>query len=194
MNWICFWTFAVIWMFYLTVYFFIKWSTKWTTTVKLIKPYNIPNYVKKCLFLCLKAPQKAYYFCKQNLTISPDFLPWSPYFWFLKVGSPGYTRKPDALHRCSQDRKSRYPETETLYLQDRDETETLNPQDRDETETLNPQDRDETETFDFSKLSRPRWDRDVQPSRPRRDREVPKNVSRPSRDRDVQDRDYIPAC
>ena len=42
-------------------------------------------------------------------------------------------------------------------------------QDRDETETLNPQDRDETETFDFSKLSRPRRDRDVQPSRPRRD-------------------------
>ena len=34
-------------------------------------------------------------------------------------------------------------------------------------------------------------DRDVQPSRPRRD--VPKNVSRPPRDRDVQDRDYIPA-
>ena len=57
------------------------------------------------------------------------------------------------------------PETETLYLQDRDETETLNPQDR-----------DETETFDFSKLSRPR-----------RDRDVPKNVAG---DRDVQDRDY----
>ena len=41
---------------------------------------------------------------------------------------------------------------------------------------LNPQDRDETETFDFSKLSRPRRDRDVQPSRPRRD--VPKKTSR----------------
>ena len=38
-----------------------------------------------------------------------------------------------------------------------------------ETETLYLQDRDETETFDFSKLSRPRQDRDVQPSRPRRD-------------------------
>ena len=97
---------------------------------------------KTCLFLCLKMLWKAYYSRKQRLTISPYFLPWSPYFWFLKVGSPGYTRKPDALHRCSQDRKSRYPETETLYLQDRDETETLNPQDRDETETLNPQDRD----------------------------------------------------
>ena len=59
-------------------------------------------------------------------------------------------------------------------------------QDRDETETLNPQNRDETETFDFSKLSRPT--RDVQPSRPRRD----KTFQKTSRDRDVQDRDYIP--
>jgi len=33
------------------------------------------------------------------------------------------------------------PETETLYLQDRDDTKTLNPQDR-----------DGTEMFDFSKL------------------------------------------
>jgi len=41
--------------------------------------------------------------------------------------------------------------------------------DRDETETVNLQDRDETETFHFFKLSRPRWDRDVEPSRPRRD-------------------------
>ena len=56
---------------------------------------------------------------------------------------------------------------------------------------MNPQNRDETETFDFSKLSRPRRDRDVQLSRPRRD-DVLKNVSRPPRDRDVQDRDYIP--
>ena len=29
--------------------------------------------------------------------------------------------------------------------------------------------------------------------RPRRDREVPKNALRPSRDRDVRDRDYNPA-
>ena len=36
------------------------------------------------------------------------------------------------------------PETETLYLQDRDETETFNLQDRDETES---RDRLETETF-----------------------------------------------
>jgi len=34
--------------------------------------------------------------------------------------SSWYIRKPDALHGCSQDLKSR--ETETLYLQDRDET------------------------------------------------------------------------
>jgi len=59
------------------------------------------------------------------------------------------------------------PETETLYLQDRDETEMLHPQDREETETLNLQDRDKTEMF--------------------------QNVSRPPRDRDVQDRDHIPA-
>ena len=42
------------------------------------------------------------------------------------------------------------------------------------------QDRDETETFLFQTLK----------TETRRD--VPKNVSRPSRDRDVQDRDYIP--
>ena len=50
-------------------------------------------------------------------------------------------------------------------------------------------------------------DRDVQPSRPRRDRgvpffqtldigrdrDVPKNISRPSRNWNIQDRDYIPA-
>ena len=60
---------------------------------------------------------------------------------------PNTSAKPDALHGCSQDLMSRNPgpETETLYLQDRDETETLNHQDR-----------DETKTFDFSKLSRSR--------------------------------------
>jgi len=43
------------------------------------------------------------------------------------------------------------------------------------------QDRDgqPSRPFDFSKLSRPRQDQDVQPSRPRRDRDVPENVSRP---------------
>ena len=51
--------------------------------------------------------------------------------------------------------------------------------------------------------SRLRWDRDVWFSNSRdqneteafnlQDRDVPKNVSRPPRDRDVQDRDYIPA-
>jgi len=52
------------------------------------------------------------------------------------------------------------------------------------------QDRDETETFDFSIPSRPRRDRDVQPSRLRRDETFQKT----SRDRDVQDGDYIPAA
>ena len=49
------------------------------------------------------------------------------------------------------------------------------------------------------KRSRPRRGRVVHVARPRRDRDVPlprprhrKNVSRPSRGRDVQDRDYIP--
>ena len=52
--------------------------------------------------------------------------------------------------------------------------------------------RDETETLNFSKLSRPSRDGDVQPSTPRRDRDIPENVPRPSRDHDVQDQDYIP--
>ena len=50
-----------------------------------------------------------------------------------------------------------------------------------------------TEMFDFSKLCRPRRDRDVQPSRPGREETFQKNVSRPSQDPDVQDRNYIPA-
>ena len=45
------------------------------------------------------------------------------------------------------------------------------------------QDRDETETFDFSKLSRPR--RSTFKTETRRSKKTP-------RDRDVQDRDYIP--
>ena len=36
-------------------------------------------------------------------------------------------------------------------------------------------------------------DQDVEPSRPRRDEMFQKNISRPPGDRDVQDRDYIPA-
>ena len=58
------------------------------------------------------------------------------------------------------------------------------------TETFNLQDRYETETFDFSKLSRLR--RSTFKTETRRD--VPKNVSRPPRDRDVQDRDCIPVA
>jgi len=73
---------------------------------------------------------------------------------FLRVRSVIFflqLSKPDALHGCSQDVKSRNPrpETETLYLQDRDKTEKLNPRDRDETETFQKTSRDrlETETF-----------------------------------------------
>ena len=58
--------------------------------------------------------------------------------------------------------KSQNPETETLYLQDRDETETFNLQDRDETES------------------------------PRRSKKRLESRDRLARDRDVQDRDYIP--
>ena len=65
-------------------------------------------------------------------------------------------------------------------------------QDPEETETVNLQDRDETEIFHFVKLSRPRRDWDVQPSRPRR--YVPKNVSRPPRDRDVPKNVWRPQC
>ena len=41
--------------------------------------------------------------------------------------------------------------------------------------------------FDFSKLSRPRHSTFKTETR----RDIPENVSRPPRDRDVQDRDYI---
>ena len=89
--------------------------------------------------------------------------------------SSWYICKPDALHGCSQDLKSQNPETEILYLK---------------IETLNPQDRDETKTFDFFKLSRPRRSTFKTETRPRC---YKKTLSRPPRDWDVQDRDYIPA-
>ena len=44
----------------------------------------------------------------------------------------------------------------------------------------------------FTRLKSRDRDRDVISSRPRRDETFQKNVSRPPRDRDVQDRDYIP--
>ena len=93
--------------------------------------------------------------------------------------SSWYIRKSDALHGCSQDLKSRNPRPRRYILK----TETLNPQDRDETETFdfsNSRDWDETETFSLQD----RRDWDV--------RGIPKNVSRPPRDRDVQDQAYIP--
>ena len=43
---------------------------------------------KNVYFYVLKCRDKAYYSCKQNLTISAYFLTLIPYFWFLKVGSP----------------------------------------------------------------------------------------------------------
>jgi len=42
-------------------------------------------------------------------------------------------------------------------------------------------------------VPRPRRDRDIGVTVSRRDRDVRKNASRPSRDRDVRDRDYNPA-
>ena len=82
--------------------------------------------------------------------------------------SSWYIRKPDALHGCSRD-ESHETETETRPRRWTLKTETRS-------------------TFDFAKLSRPR--RSTFKTEMRQD--VPKNVSRPSRDRDVQDRDYIP--
>ena len=80
-----------------------------------------------------------------------------------------------------------------LYLVLLSLTSTLNARDVRKTLSHKTEMRPRRSIIHVFKLLRPRPDRDVRPARPRRNGDVPKKVSRPPRDRDVQDRDCIPA-
>ena len=101
--------------------------------VKLLRSSCFPSWLQSSPPTKLLPRSGGDGWCKPNwwsLTLDNLFLAGQIHYILTDISA---FHKPDALHGCSQDPKSRNPETETLYLQDRDETETLNPRDRDET-------------------------------------------------------------